>query len=109
MYTAMPDLRYVPAKYHGFMKPSVCRLYLEIPSQAKLKVQIASLESRVESLGRDKVQLISKCESSMAASAMYAEQEKTARLYAEKAKAEVEELKKRHDLLNDKYLALKSK
>jgi hypothetical protein len=109
MYAALPDLRYVPKKYHEFMKPSIRRLYLEIPSQEKLKGQIALLESRVESLGKDKLLLLNKCESNMAASAMYAEQEKNARTYAEKSKAEVEDLKRKYDSLKKKYHTLKSK
>jgi hypothetical protein len=109
MYTAMPDLRYVPKKYHEFMKPSVRRLYLEIPSQEKLKEEIALLESHVETLRKDKQLLLSKCESNMTASAMYAEQEKNARTCAEKSKAEVVDLKRKYDSLKNKYHTLKSK
>lgn len=109
MYTATPDLRYVPKKYHEFMIPSVRKLYLEIPSQAKLKTQIALLETRVQSLDRDKKLLMTKCESHISASAVYAEEERNARLAAEKAKSEVEDLKRKYDALKGKYHDMKSK
>jgi hypothetical protein len=102
-----PDWRYVPKKYHEFMIPSVRKVFIEIPSQAGLKNQIALLESRVKSLEKDKGLLLTKCESSMAASVTHAEGEKNARLDAEKAKKEMVQLKRKYDALKGRYYDLK--
>jgi predicted nuclease with TOPRIM domain len=99
----------VPKKYHEFMILSVRRVYIEIPSQAALKNQIALMESRVKSLEKDKVLLMTKCESNMAASATHAEGEKKARLDVEKARREMTDLKRKYDTLKGKYNDLKSR
>ncbi|KIM90343.1 hypothetical protein PILCRDRAFT_812079 [Piloderma croceum F 1598] len=102
-----PDWRYVPKKYHEFMIPSVRKVFIEIPSQAGFKNQIALLESRVKSLEKDKELLLTKCESSMAASVTHAEGEKKARLDAEKTKKEMVQLKRNYDTFKGKYYDLK--
>jgi hypothetical protein len=102
-----PDWRYVPKKYHEFMIPSVRKVFIEIPSQAGIKNQIALLESRVRSLEKDKGLLLTKCESSMAASVTHAEGEKNARLDAEKTKKEMVQLKRKYDVLKGKYYDMK--
>ena len=107
--SATPDWRYVPKKYHEFMIPSVRRVYIEIPSQTGLKNQIALMESRVKSLEKDKLLLMSKCESNMAASTTHAEGEKKARLDVEKAKKEMVDLKRKYDTLKGKYHDLKTR
>jgi hypothetical protein len=107
--SATPDWRYVPKKYHEFMIPSVRRVYIEIPSQTGLKNQIALLESRVKSLEKDKLLLMSKCESNMAASTTHAEGEKKARLDVEKAKKEMMDVKRKYDTLKGKYNDLKTR
>jgi len=104
---AIPDWRYVPKKYHEFMIPSVRKVYIEIPSQAGLKNQIALLESRVKSLENDKLLLMTKCESNMAASVTHQEGEKKARIDVEKVKKEVVNLKRKYDVLKGKYNDLK--
>jgi len=106
---ATPDWRYVPKKYHEFMIPSVRKVYIDIPSQAGLKNQIALLESRVKSLEKDKLLLMTKCESNMAASATHAEGEKKARSDADKAKKEVVNLRRKYDALKGRHSDLKSK
>jgi hypothetical protein len=90
------------------MMPSVHRVYIEIPSQAGLKNQIALLESRVKTLEQDKLLLMTKCESNMAASATHAAGEKKARLEAEKAKKDAADLRKKYNVLKSKYNDLKS-
>jgi len=89
------------------MIPSVRKVFIEIPSQAGIKNHIALLESRVRSLEKDKGLLLTKCESSMAASVTHAEGEKNARLDAEKTKKEMVQLKRKYDVLKGKYYDLK--
>jgi hypothetical protein len=90
------------------MIPSVRKVYIDIPSQAGLKNQVVLLESRVKALEKDKMLLMTKCESNMAASATHSEGEKKARLDAEKTKKEVVDLKRKYYALEGKYNALKS-
>ena len=89
------------------MIPSVRKVFIEFPSQAGLKNQIALLDSRVKSLEKDKGLLMNKCESHMAASATHAEGEKKARLDAEKTKQEMTDLKRKYNTLKSKYFDLK--
>lgn len=102
-------MRYVPKICHEFLLPSVRRIYVEMPSQAKLKEQITSLESRVRSLARDKQDLMNKCESNIAASARCAEEEKKERMNAAAARAEAEDWKRKYTSLKRDYYTLKSK
>ena len=105
--TAQPDLRFVPAKYHKFIIPSIRRIYIEAGPQnvphscsssdhvevQDLKDQITALEQRVAALVRDKALLMDRCETSMTASAHHANKERSARLEGLNLKRQVESLK----------------
>ncbi|KZP24475.1 hypothetical protein FIBSPDRAFT_735869 [Athelia psychrophila] len=93
------DLRYVPKKYHEFIKPSVQRVWIEIPSQDGFKSRISELEKRLDVVHRDKQLLLEKCEQNLDAIKHHAEGERNARTEAEKAKTEASHLKKQLALL----------
>ena len=95
----MPDLRYVPEKYHEFMSPGVRKLYVEIPANNQLKERVASLEARVKSLHKDNARLMDVCEANMAASTKHAENERDARQEAYKLTKEMATLRLKYDAL----------
>ncbi|KZT07331.1 uncharacterized protein LAESUDRAFT_758746 [Laetiporus sulphureus 93-53] len=106
---ANPDLRFVPAKYHEYIIPSVRRIFLDEPQSAtQLKQANARLEERVRALERDKALLMERCESSMAASKRHAEGERDARRASEKLKGDVVDLQQKYEELKLKYKTLKS-
>lgn len=93
-HTANLDLRYVPKKYHEFIKPSVQRVWLEIPSQEGLKSRVSELEKSLDVVHRDKQLLLAKCEQNLDAIRHHAEGERNARTEVEKAKKEASQLRK---------------
>lgn len=61
-----PDLRLIPEKFRPFIMTSMRRIYLPKPEendQQALLNQIRTLEKRVKSLKKDKLNLIERCES----------------------------------------------
>ncbi|KAG2345770.1 hypothetical protein BDR05DRAFT_1057959 [Suillus weaverae] len=103
-HIAMPDLSFVPKKYHDFMAPSVRKLYLDIPSPAPLVAEIEQLKTRVAALSRDRDALMERCEAHMAASRQYAASEKDARLEAKAAREATSRLQVKYDALEREFL-----
>ncbi|KAG2137604.1 uncharacterized protein EDB93DRAFT_760077 [Suillus bovinus] len=103
-YIAMPDLSFVPKKYHDFMVPSVRKLYLDIASPAPLVAEIEQLKTRVAALSRDRDALMERCEAHMAASRQYATNEKDARLEAKAAREATNRLQVKYDALEREFL-----
>lgn len=99
----MPDLSFVPKKYHDFMTPSVRKLYLDIPSTSALVAEIERLKKRVTTLSRDRDVLMDKCEAYMGASRQLAEREKNARLEARAAQDATCVMQRKYDVLKKEY------
>jgi len=99
----MPDLSFVPKKYHDFMVPGVRKLYLDIASPAPLLAEIEQLTKRVASLSRDRDALMEKCEAYMAASRQYSDNEKNARLEAQAAREATSQMQTKYNALKQKY------
>lgn len=102
-YPAMPDLSFVPKKFHDFMVPSVRKLYMDIPSTSPLIEEIEQLKKRVATLSRDRDVLMDKCEAYMAASRQYADKERTARLEARAARQATCQVQAKYDALKNEY------
>ncbi|OAX40159.1 hypothetical protein K503DRAFT_715031 [Rhizopogon vinicolor AM-OR11-026] len=102
-HIAMPDLSFVPEKYHDFMVPSVRKLYMDIPSTSLLTAEIEQLKKRVATLSRDRDALMEKCEGYMAASRRYADQERDARMQACAAEDDKSQVQKKYEDLKKKY------
>ncbi|KAG2042725.1 hypothetical protein BDR03DRAFT_996920 [Suillus americanus] len=103
-HIAMPDLSFVPKKYHDFMAPSVRKLYLDIASSAPLLAENEKLKTRVAELSRDKNALMEKCEARMAACRQYAADERDARLEAKAAQEATDRLQAKYDALEREFL-----
>jgi len=106
---ALPDLRFVPAKYHKFIIPSVRRVFVDAPTESTqaLRANVTRLEERVKSLEKDKLLLMERCEASMAASSKHAEGERDARMEGERLKKEMQELRKKYEDVKRRYKAQK--
>lgn len=83
------------------MSSGVRKLYLEIPSDKKLKERVASLEARVKSLNKDNSRLMDKCEANMAASTKHAANERDARQEADRLKGEIASLRLKYNTLKE--------
>ncbi|KAG1881049.1 hypothetical protein F4604DRAFT_1619307 [Suillus subluteus] len=103
-HIAMPDLSFVPKKYHDFMAPSVRKLYLDIASPAPLLAEIEKHKTRVTELSRDRDALIERCEAFIAASSQHAASEKNARLEAKAAREATNRLQVKYDALEREFL-----
>ncbi|KAH9832644.1 uncharacterized protein C8Q71DRAFT_262521 [Rhodofomes roseus] len=106
---ATPDLRFVPAKYHRFIIPSVRRVFVDPPAETTklLKANVARLEERVRCLEQDKSLLMERCEASMAASSKHAEGERDARIESERLRKEMQELRKKYEEVKRRYKSQK--
>ncbi|KAG0709453.1 hypothetical protein DFH29DRAFT_888611 [Suillus ampliporus] len=102
-HIAMPDLTFVPKKYHDFMAPSVRKLYLDIESPAPLIAEIDQLKKRVAALSRDREALMDRCEAYMASSRQHAANEKEARLEAQAAREATSQLQIKYDALKEEF------
>ncbi|GJE98544.1 hypothetical protein PsYK624_147760 [Phanerochaete sordida] len=126
---AIPDLRFVPQKYHAFMQPAVRRVY---PSQselvqtleernsklqtdnARLREKYDALKRKNEHLQRDKARLMENCEANQAAVANYREKERQLRDDLDAATEETDareleaaEWEKKYRDTREKYTRLK--
>ncbi|KAI0794268.1 hypothetical protein C8Q74DRAFT_566325 [Fomes fomentarius] len=117
---AIPDLRFVPKKYHS-LTSGVRRVFISTdadgtrvhPDDAGLRAQIASLIEKVSGLERDKMLLMDRCEAAIRASHAHAQGERDERLEKERLERENRELNRKHDLemreLRKKYECVKGK
>lgn len=76
---------------------------MDIPSQAGLNDRIKNLELLVGSLRKDKINLIDRCESSMAASRSFGEREKEARQESARVKSEMHALQEKYNVLQNEF------
>jgi hypothetical protein len=100
----MPDLSYVPKKYHDFMVPSVRKLYLDIPSPAPLVAEIEQLKIRVAALSRDRETLRDRYDALIVDVRQYVANEKDARLEAKAAREATNRLQVKYDVLEREFL-----
>lgn len=103
-HIAMPDLSYVPKKYHDFMVPSVRKLYLDIPSPAPLVAEIEQLKIRVAALSRDRETLRDRYDALIVDVRQYVANEKDARLEAKAAREATNRLQVKYDVLEREFL-----
>ena len=87
-----PDPRFIPQMYREFIKPSIQRVYVTMPSHSSLITEIKQARERLEKIERDHTELIFKSELREQEARRYAEGEKRAR-------KEVSRLKKQVDIL----------
>ncbi|EIW75082.1 hypothetical protein CONPUDRAFT_159219 [Coniophora puteana RWD-64-598 SS2] len=86
--------QFIPQKLHTFLHPEVRKVYLDTSTSDQLRHRVKELEARVQSLSRDKEQLMQRCEAYMASSAEHAEGEKRARKEARDAKKKLAKYRK---------------
>jgi polyhydroxyalkanoate synthesis regulator phasin len=102
----------VPEKYHDFMHAAIRRIYFDAAGSGaqqaqELQMRVATLEARVRDLKHDKLMLMSRAESSLAAARAHAEGEAKASRERDQAQDELEEAKKKYHALKKKFHKLK--
>ncbi|KAF8202419.1 hypothetical protein BJ912DRAFT_441979 [Pholiota molesta] len=49
-HTVIPDLTYLPEKYHPFVSPAVRRVYIDVSSHASLQKKLGQAEKQIDHL-----------------------------------------------------------
>ncbi|KAI9062719.1 hypothetical protein FKP32DRAFT_1573836 [Trametes sanguinea] len=114
---AIPDLRFVPKKYHPFLLPSIRRVFIspnanasaDVESQRELRAEVARLTDKIDALVRDKALLMDRCEAAIRASQAHAQGERDERLAKERLEREIWDLRKKYEGVKGKYKALKAR
>ncbi|KAL7280618.1 hypothetical protein ACG7TL_005555 [Trametes sanguinea] len=114
---AIPDLRFVPKKYHPFLLPSIRRVFIspnahasaDVESQRELRAEVARLTDKIDALVRDKALLMDRCEAAIRASQAHAQGERDERLAKERLEREMRDLRKKYECVKGKYKALKAR
>ncbi|KAI0831905.1 hypothetical protein BC628DRAFT_1310830 [Trametes gibbosa] len=115
---AIPDLRFVPKKYHSLILPSIRRVFISQSAQPDpdpapdshhdLRTQVARLTDKIDALVQDKALLVDRCDASIRASQAHAQRERDERLAKERLERDLRALRKKYDGLKGKYNALKT-
>ncbi|KAI1790279.1 hypothetical protein LXA43DRAFT_891386 [Ganoderma leucocontextum] len=122
---AIPDLRFVPKKYHTLIIPSIRRVFIADSSENRaqhqppgsasttstnreLRAQIATLTDKVNALVHDKGLLMDRCEAAIRARDVHAQGERAIRLDKERLERELKDLRRKYDCVKGKYKALKA-
>ncbi|KAI0641974.1 hypothetical protein C8Q79DRAFT_1003397 [Trametes meyenii] len=115
---AIPDLRFVPKKYHSLIIPSIRRVFIspnavadasaEAESTRDLRAQVARLTDKIDALVRDKTLLMDRCEAALRASQAHAQGERDERLAKERFERDLRDLRKKYEGVKGKYKALKT-
>ncbi|KAI0630812.1 hypothetical protein C8Q77DRAFT_1135352 [Trametes polyzona] len=115
---AIPDLRFVPKKYHSLILPSIRRVFISpnaqhdaeaaVESQRELRAQVARLTDKIDGLVQDKALLMDRCEAAIRASQVHAQGERDERLAKEKLDRDMRDLRKKYESLKGKYKTLKA-
>ncbi|KAI0761776.1 hypothetical protein BD413DRAFT_587340 [Trametes elegans] len=115
---AIPDLRFVPKKYHTLILPSIRRVFISPnagvdatsanESQRELRAEVARLTDKIDALVRDKGLLMDRCEAAIRASQAHAQGERDERLAKERLERDFRELRKKYECVKSKYKTLKS-
>lgn len=128
---ATPDPRFVPQKYQKYLLPTVRRVYLSqahprgtqhlkdvisaLENRAELletqnatfRSRVAIHEKRISSLTVDRDRLMDRCEAAIVSMRHIQEKEHDARIEREKARKELEGLKRKYADMKAKYKTLK--
>ncbi|KAG6902552.1 hypothetical protein C0995_014941 [Termitomyces sp. Mi166 len=75
----IPDLTYLPKKYHDYVIPSLRRVYLDAPRYSDLKKELKASKEKIKKLENDNEILMQQCERHMAAANAQAKGERAAR------------------------------
>ena len=133
---AIPDLRFVPKKYHTLIIPSIRRVFIADSSELaappspstshssphanpnpnsvaantnrELRAQIATLTDKAAALERDKALLMDRCEAAIRARDAHAQGERDRRLEKERLESELKELRRKYEGVKGRYRALKT-
>ncbi|KAI0358237.1 hypothetical protein OH77DRAFT_1397686 [Trametes cingulata] len=117
---AIPDLRFVPKKYHALILPSIRRVFISptahahayaepVPdAAAELRAEVARLTDKIDGLVQDKTLLMDRCEAALRASHAHAQGERDERLAKERLERELRELRSKYEGLKGKYKTLKA-
>ena len=135
---AIPDLRFVPKKYHTLIIPSIRRVFIADSSELaappspstspssshanpnpnpnsvaadtnrELRAQIAALTDKAAALERDKALLMDRCEAAIRARDAHAQGERDRRLEKERLESELKELRRKYEGVKGRYRALKT-
>lgn len=122
---AIPDLRFVPKKYHTLILPSIRRVFIADASDngaqqqllgsasttntnRELRAQIATFTDNLNALVRDKGLLMDRCEAAIRARDVHAQGERSIRLDKERLDRELKDLRHKYDSVKGKYKALKA-
>ncbi|OJT03300.1 hypothetical protein TRAPUB_6078 [Trametes pubescens] len=115
---AIPDLRFVPKKYHSYILPSIRRVFISpnahpdpdvaAESQRELRAQVARLTDKIDALVQDKALLMDRCEAAIRASQAHAQGERDERLAKERLDRDMRDLRKKYDGLKGKYKTLRA-
>jgi hypothetical protein len=99
----LPNLAYIPKKYHEFMLPATRRVYLDTPQNSDLKRHIEGLEQRNKLLEKDKVLLMEKCEENLARIKTHTLGERNAVKEAQEARKEARKMREMYEELKTKF------
>ena len=105
--SVIPDMSIVPKKYHDFISPPLRRVFLDA-QEDKSRAEIAALKERVESLIRDKVLLMDRCDSAQSALTRLRADERDARHTCRSVRADALRDKEELNRLKAEYNGLKS-
>ncbi|KAF5316475.1 hypothetical protein D9619_006702 [Psilocybe cf. subviscida] len=95
--TAMPDLTYLPKKYHAFIAPALRRVYIDFSAHHELEKRLRTAEKRLESRKAMEESLLTRCEGLTAALDEHRRGEA-------EANATLEELREKLDEVEEDYL-----
>ncbi|KAI6149559.1 hypothetical protein BKA82DRAFT_995166 [Pisolithus tinctorius] len=96
-HIATPDLAVVPEKYHGFILPTIRKLYIDIPSTSKLVKKVNSLKTQVKDLSKEIDLLDERCDGLEREVQAFAEAERATRIEMRALQNEYEELSYKYD------------
>ncbi|EJF64444.1 hypothetical protein DICSQDRAFT_53673 [Dichomitus squalens LYAD-421 SS1] len=107
---AIPDLRFVPKKYHTLIIPSIRRVFIADASDAAAAAppSPSTSPSSPAALERDKALLMDRCEAAIRARDAHAQGERDRRLEKERLEKELTELRRKYEGVKGKYRALKA-
>ena len=92
-HAALPNLQYIPTKYHPFILPPIRRLYLSnpspLPNQAQIQTQVISLQAEITSLAASNVHFAQRCALQKSALRTLAEAVRDTKAELETAETEV--------------------
>ncbi|PPQ68070.1 hypothetical protein CVT26_007354 [Gymnopilus dilepis] len=106
----VPELRYLPPKYHPFIQPAIRRIYADMSPDAGLRQKVKQLEKSLLVKTKTEDMLMKKCEGLAAALDVHRRGERDAVAEAQELEEKIAELEYERDeavtSLNEKYYDL---